>query len=910
MELSDTLLRQFAQVINEPVAQANPNGVQVEGTAKLYNNTIYVQLDGSDQLTPVVSSTAGMKDGDRVTVLIKDHTAKVTGNVSSPSASQGDVEDVKQEVADTIAEFEIVIADKVSTEDFDAEKGRIDALTSDTANIKERLTATEADIGSLEADNVKINQTLEAQSASIDDLEATKIDASIVTSTYATIENLNATNANLYNLQSEYAEFEVTTTNTLEAHTASINTLDTTKLSAEQANLLYAQIDFSNIGEAAVEELFAKSGIIEDLIVSEGHITGQLVGVTISGNLIEGNTIKADKLVVLGDDGLYYKLNVNGESVAAEQTQYNSLNGSVITANTITAEKINVDDLVAFNATIGGFKITSDSLYSGVKSTIDNTTRGTYMNDDGEFAIGDQTNYIKFFHDTEDDIWKLTVSANAIKLAASGKDLDTVIDDMQEQIDSGNIEFTKIVEGEVITIDGNAERKPVSLTVYGNTVENLWVNPEGTTAGVTITENTDGTMVISGMSTDDIDISVSINTLKPSTAYTASINSLISSSATSSMGCVAVQFFKDSQRVAVTNFGYSGKQTATFTSPESFDYATCTFQTGEVGNAFSLTDLKVMLVEGETAEKWCPSGVNSIEDLSICIGSAEATATPLEVDLGDNVLRSLSDGTRDELNIDEYGNMVVTKRVSDDGETALDPEQTIVIGQINLPELPEDGAAVYADATVSAEVKMEYWTLVGDKLAEATEDANNALDSANDAVSVAEDASSSVQSIQASIELINASIEQLVTDENGTSLMTQTSNGWTFNIGGLQNSVEEAATDINEVKGEIGELNNLAQQTSNLANDLAEKTAYINMTQDETGAPSLELGKQDNPFKVRITNTGIDFIQGTEKIAYITNRQLYIQSSVVTDEMKIGATSGFIWKKRGNGNMGLRWVSG
>ena len=114
MELSDTLLRQFAQVINEPVTQANPNGVQVEGTAKLYNNTIYVQLDGSDQLTPVVSSTAGMKDGDRVTVLIKDHTAKVTGNVSSPSASQGDVEDVKQEVADTIAEFEIVIADKVS----------------------------------------------------------------------------------------------------------------------------------------------------------------------------------------------------------------------------------------------------------------------------------------------------------------------------------------------------------------------------------------------------------------------------------------------------------------------------------------------------------------------------------------------------------------------------------------------------------------------------------------------------------------------------------------------------------------------------------------------------------------------------------------------------------------------------
>ena len=79
------------------------------------------------------------------------------------------------------------------------------------------------------------------------------------------------------------------------------------------------------------------------------------------------------------------------------------------------------------------------------------------------------------------------------------------------------------------------------------------------------------------------------------------------------------------------------------------------------------------------------------------------------------------------------------------------------------------------------------------------------------------------------------------------------------------------------------------------------------MATDDSGSPCLELGKQGNPFKLRITNTSIDFMQGTERIAYITNRQLYIQSSVVTDEMKIGASSGFIWKKRSNGNMGLRW---
>ena len=63
-------------------------------------------------------------------------------------------------------------------------------------------------------------------------------------------------------------------------------------------------------------------------------------------------------MVVKGSDGLYYKLNTDGSTVESEQTEYNSLNGSVITAKSITATKISVDDLVAFGATIGGFNIT------------------------------------------------------------------------------------------------------------------------------------------------------------------------------------------------------------------------------------------------------------------------------------------------------------------------------------------------------------------------------------------------------------------------------------------------------------------------------------------------------------------------------------------------------------------------
>ena len=172
MGLSSDLIREFAkQVVVEQSNKTQQVGSTVEGTAKLYDGKMYVQLDGSDgQLTPIASSTAGMKDGDRVLVTIKEHTAKVTGNVSSPSAGQSDIDQVQgavDNVSDQISEFEIILADKVDTDQINAVNGRIDNLVSDNVTIKEKLTATEATIGKLEADNVTINDKLTAQDAEL-----------------------------------------------------------------------------------------------------------------------------------------------------------------------------------------------------------------------------------------------------------------------------------------------------------------------------------------------------------------------------------------------------------------------------------------------------------------------------------------------------------------------------------------------------------------------------------------------------------------------------------------------------------------------------------------------------------------------------------------------------------------------
>lgn len=361
MPLSKKLITEFVKATK--TSEKTNNESTVYGTVVKDSGLTYVQLDGSSILTPV-STTADTQDGERVTVLIKNHTATVTGNLSSPAARTGDVQQL-----DT------------------------DKLNISSAEI------TYATITNLDATNAKI-----------DSLEATHGEFETLTAT-----NFESTNAKIDDLEASHGEFETLTTEKFEAVDAKINNLVVGDFEA-----VYANIDFSNIGKAAMEYFYSQSGLIENVVVSDGTITGNLVGVTIKGDLIEGNTVVADKLVILGQNGLYYKLNTDGVKIEAEQTEYNSLNGTNILAKSITATKISVDDLVAFDATIGGFNISASSLYSGVKESVENTTRGIYLDKDGQVAFGDASNFLKYYK-TSDGTYKLDISLG-------GSDVETSID--------------------------------------------------------------------------------------------------------------------------------------------------------------------------------------------------------------------------------------------------------------------------------------------------------------------------------------------------------------------------------------------------------------------------------------------------------------------------------------------------
>lgn len=1017
MALSTELLTQFAKVVVKK--EPRPESITVTGTAKLYDGKIYVQIDGSNgQLTPIASSTVGMADGDRVTVQIKNHSATVTGNATDPSPGKSYADDINNKVdnvSDQISEFEIIVADKVDVDQLNAVNGRIDNLVSENVTITGKLDAAEAEIDDLQAKNVTITGQLDAANADIDHLEASKADISVLESEYATIKNLEATNANIHNLEADYGSFKELTTNNFSAVNGSIENLEANKLDVTEADIKYANIDFTNIGVAAVEELFAKSGIIEDLIVSGGHITGELVGVTIKGDLIEGNTIKADKLVVLGSDGLYYKLNVNAETVGAEQTEYNSLNGSIITANTITAEKINVNDLVAFNATIGGYHITDGSLYSGAKASATNTTRGVFMGDDGQFAVGDSNNYLRFINDN--GTWKLEISAASIKMGGSSSSLDQEIEDLKDKADTSIKTQTEqfYLSTSPTTLNGGTWSATAPTWQNGKYIwrRTLVTYQNGSTAylpsanGVCITGNTgaqgapgtpgeDGT---NGTSVTITSTSVtyqagSSGTTVPTGTWNTSVPSVAAGQYLWTKTVVNYSTGTSTTSYSVGRMGQNGAngapgaagapgadgQDGNGIKSKSITYQAGTSQTTAPTGTWTSTIPKL-----DTAKPylWTRTIFTYDDNSTTTAYSVSSTLDSVEVGGRNLILKTATFNNSDESGVENGVLTIETAsgkewcqcRLSDFGKGALETDGPITISyEYMLTGSPvagttnpyagiqfsihysDDEPSDYLAASFGGDVgnrDKNVWTKfvrtyertgghpisygvigfwfrdfsggaikfrnakveLGNKATSwtpAPEDVQDGIDAAQDtadnALGSAEEAIERVSTAEVSVDSINATIQNLVRGQNGETLMTIDEDGVHFDFASFQSQIANALDGVETVEGDLDAANSTIDSINHQVSELNELKSYITMG-DDTGTPFIELGSKQGDFKVRITNTEMAFMQGTQKIAYITNKQLYIQSSVVTDELKIGDQQGYIWKRRSNGHMGLRYVT-
>ena len=909
MALSSDLISQFVKITNDN--KKTVEETTVYGTIVEYEGSPYVRLDGSELLTPITTTTV-VKPGERVAVMIKNHTATVTGNVTSPSAQDKDVADAVNKANDAmnkISEFEIVVAYRVKADELEAINATINNLQAKVAKISS-LSAVEADIEKLRAEYAKLDyvqaKEVEALNAKIENIQAKFGDFTDIST-----EELEALNADISQLKAYNADFTYVSADVLKALKASIDNLDVENFEAK-----YANIDFSNIGEAAIEKFFSKSGLIEDVVVGEGTVTGMLVGVTIKGDLIEGGTVVADKLVIQGTDGLYYKLNTDGVTTEAEQTNYNSLNGSIITAKSITATKIAVDDLVAFGATIGGFYITSNSIYSGAKSSVSNTTRGSYMDSDGQVAFGDGNNFIKYYRDSDGN-FKLALSAASIVFATSKKDVETAIIDAHAAANAAQEAANK-----------NAADMASVITAINADIENLQTQIDGSITSwfYEIPPTLDNEPAVNWTTVDLKNAHLGDIYYDTVTGY--SYRWQISNNTYS------WQAITDTDLTKALNDAKKAQDTAD--SKRRIFYVTPTppYDAGDLwvqGNAGDILVCKTAKTSGQSyqAADWVAASKytddtaankaqNDIDNLTI--GSRNLIVRSTEtIDYWVNTAGGVTDcdsGYMSALSVHievEPGTEYVLSRkasaASDGGlfRIAWYDEERVYIsraayGALEQVITPPDGARYIRIAyPYDAYSKFEKGNRATD-WTPAPEDMATADDNAI-AQATAEAAQETAKNAEALIQQLSDSISMLVTDGNGTSLMTQTEDGWTFSTAEIQASVNNVSENLNNLTDDLGSTSSAVDVLKQAVADLGEIAEYVKIGTYEN-EPCIELGESDSEFKMRITNTRILFMEGSNVVAHISNQSLHIKKAVIEDELQQGD---FVWQIRSNGNLGLIW---
>lgn len=186
--------------------------------------------------------------------------------------------------------------------------------------------------------------------------------------------------------------------------------------------------------------------------------------------------------------------------------------------------------------------------------------------------------------------------------------------------------------GPLVRASGCAEGVPVAgAKVYGETRQNLWVNPSGTTGGITCTSNDDGSLTISGANTTGGDVYL----------YSDVIESIPYGK--------QVTFSASNYGVAGEwRFVLSGIGGATPASQATFTAAKESPRPGTVavvvtpGTTVNAT-VRVMLNEGSEAQPWCPPGLSSVSELSVVSAGKNLAVGEKTASGGTNV--RLAEGT-------------------------------------------------------------------------------------------------------------------------------------------------------------------------------------------------------------------------------------------------------------------------
>ena len=264
------------------------------------------------------------------------------------------------------ARIEELAAGHVVTDELYASLATIALAQITTANM-DSANISWADIGGLAAEiaNIAVAQitTANINQASIDwakianlNTQIAKVALAQITS--ASIEAAHIDWANIADLNTTIAKIAVAQLTTANINNAEIDWASIDEIKSSIATLVNASIGTADIDWARIKDLTTGTAIIEK------GVNGKLYVADLAVTEANMASLSVGELLIRGEDGCFYALSIGEDgSVSTEKKQVgngdvadNTLSGSKLLEQTITARELNVASIFADEALIGAIK--------------------------------------------------------------------------------------------------------------------------------------------------------------------------------------------------------------------------------------------------------------------------------------------------------------------------------------------------------------------------------------------------------------------------------------------------------------------------------------------------------------------------------------------------------------------------
>ena len=142
------------------------------------------------------------------------------------------------------------------------------------------------------------------------------------------------------------------TTDKLAANAVTTDKLDAKAVTADKIDSGAVTAEKIESGTITADRIASGTITAESGIIAEAAITAAMIA-SINADVITAGTLSAERLILVGEDGLIYRINASSGGLTAQQLQQEEykkyLDGSVIVAQSITAAQIAAETIKAIN---------------------------------------------------------------------------------------------------------------------------------------------------------------------------------------------------------------------------------------------------------------------------------------------------------------------------------------------------------------------------------------------------------------------------------------------------------------------------------------------------------------------------------------------------------------------------------